>query len=102
MHKNLSLGLELDADDLAAEVRKDYTSLVGSTLKDATVEQLMAFLSPEQLKQLRLHDLKKLQEKQSGFYKQTSKSTSNSQGSEERKYMTPEQWKEDLAKRFGR
>lgn len=100
MHKNISLGLELDADDLAAEVKKEYTGLVGSTLKDASVEQLLTILTPEQIKQLRLHAVKELQAKQSGFNKPAMKSTQNSQASADNGPMTIDQWKEQLDKKW--
>ena len=52
-HKNLELGLDLSAKELAEEARKEYMMSISHLTKDATAEQIVKILDPEVLKKLR-------------------------------------------------
>lgn len=98
--KKLALGIELDADDLAAEVRKNKTSVLTALAKDATPEQLIALLGPDIANKIRKHDLAALQAKQNTvFQNRSSGSSTPSTPREDKPPQTLTEWRESLNER---
>lgn len=98
MQKNLKLGLELTAEELAAEVKTDTLSILKSVVGSATGAQLIEMFGPDLAKQIRKHDIETLKSKQvNGF---TPKKTDIPQNETPQKgYMTTDEWKADLERR---
>lgn len=103
LHKNLQLGVELDAVDLAKEVKNEFQSGIASLLKNATPEQLVELLDKEAVKKLRAYDTNQFKARQ----KFTGTKTA-AQGhalppqSKGRGYQTLEEWQEELNERLRR
>lgn len=97
MHKNLELGIELDAHDLAQEVKKEYQENFRTLTKEATAEQLLEILDPESLKKLRDYENSKYKARQKLVGTKTpSQSHALPPQSKERGYQTLEEWQEEL------
>jgi len=101
MKKNLDLGLELTADDLALEVRGELSTDLRSIIGDATGEELIAMFGEDTAKKIRMSDIKKLQEKQSQVYQGGAKpkAQDNVSNRDSSRTMSMEEWKADVERR---
>lgn len=103
LHKNLELGIELDAVDLALEAKKEYQESIRNLSKNATAEQLVQLLDPEIIKKLRKYDTDQLKSKQKfPGTKTPSQSHAIQPASKARGYQTLEEWQEELNNRLRR
>lgn len=101
LQKNMELGLDLDAEDLAQEAKNEVMGLIGSLSKDADAEKLLALIGKENLKKIDKHRVQQLKQKQIGG----SPSKPLTQGSlprrgEQKRQMTWEEWQEETEKRI--
>lgn len=101
LHKNLELGLELDAVELAQEAKKEYQMTLQSLAKNATPEQLLQILDQETLKKLRQYDAQqyKAKQKMTGF-KTPSQSHAVPPSPQRERPQTLEEWQEELNQRM--
>lgn len=100
LNKNLDLGLDLTADELASEYRNEVLGIMKSITGSADGDQLIALFGDEIANKIRKSDLKKLQEKHSQlFQSKPSTQTVSSQGRPDRP-LTMDEWKEQLDKKF--
>lgn len=100
MAKNLDLGLDLTADDLVFEVKKDLTSMLKSVIGDADGEQLIEMFGPDVANKIRKSDLRKLQEGQMKVFGNTPKNDGGNRPPERPKRpQTIEEWRADVARR---
>jgi hypothetical protein len=101
LHKNLQLGIELDAVDLAKEVKNEYTTNIQQLLKNATPEQLVELLDKDAVKKLRQYDTNQFKARQ-----KFSNTKTAAQGhalppqTKGRGYQTLEEWQEELNQRL--
>jgi hypothetical protein len=96
--KNNKLGLDLTADELAAEVKTETTGLLKSIVGQATGAQLIEMFGPELAKQIRKHDIDNLKAKQFG---QPNKSSNPPPPATPAKgFLTTDEWKADLDNRI--
>lgn len=103
LHKNLQLGIELDAVDLAKEVKNEYTTNIQQLLKNATPEQLVELLDKDAVKKLRQYDTNqfKARQKFSGT-KTAAQGHALPPQTKARGYQTLEEWQEELNQRLKR
>jgi hypothetical protein len=101
LYKNAELGLDLDADDLAMEARKETEGYISALSKDSDAEKLIKLLGPEVVKKIRKFDLDNLKKKQLGQNptKQLTQSSTKAP-SQGKKYQTFEEWQEETNKRL--
>lgn len=101
LHKNLDLGLDLTATELAEEAKKEYRMSIQQLAKDATPEQLINLLDPEILKKLRKYDTDQFKAKNKFTnLKTASQSHALPPVSRERGYQTLDEWQEELNARM--
>lgn len=102
LHKNLELGLDLDANDLADEARKEALGYVSSLTKDADAEKLLNLLGPEIAKKIRKHDLDQLKQKQFGKGTGTKSLTQSSMAPrpKAKTHLSFEEWQAETARRI--
>ena len=100
MSKNLDYGLTLSADDLVTEMKGEYSSLNQSIIKDMDAAQLVAYLGKDKIKQIRMFDLKSLQESQQKVMQKGSKSVQESKEYVAKGYETQEEYRERINKRM--
>lgn len=101
LHKNLELGLDLSAKELADEARKEYVMSLSQITKDATPEQLINLLDPDILKKLRKYDTDQFKAKNKFTNLKTpSQSHAMPPISKERGYQTLDEWQEELNARM--
>lgn len=102
MKKNLDMGLELTAEDLAGEVKAELNQIIKSIVGDADGDHLINLFGEDVAKKIRMSDLKKLQEKQSqvfqGGQKRPAPTVTKSQ---ESRPMSMDEWKESINRRLG-
>lgn len=103
LKKNISLGLDLDASDLADEYKKERLAEHKALIGEADGDQLISMFGEDVAKKIRMSDLRKLQEKNSMVFKQgnSSQNSAPTQNSENRP-MSIDEWREDLDRRFGK
>lgn len=98
LQKNLKLGLDLTADELAVEVKNETTGMLKAILGNATGAQLIEMFGPEIAKQIRKHDIETLKAKANlppaGKKPEVVVNEQPKKG-----YMTPDEWKEEIARR---
>lgn len=100
MHKSLKYGIELDANDLVIETKKEITEIVRSIIGDSDGDHLINLFGEDVAKKIRMSDLKKLQEKQSQvFNRQASRVDAGPATKSEKGYQTMEEWKSQLDQR---
>ena len=99
MAKNLDLGIELTAEELASEVRFEIQGLLKSIVKDADGDHLLGLFGEDIATKIRKSDLRKLQEKQSAVF-QSPKSTSAPAKKQEGRPLTIDEWKRQLEERI--
>lgn len=98
LKKNLELGLDLTADQLAAEVKMETLGYLKSIVGDADGESLLNLLGTDMAKKIRMYDVQKLKEKQGEiFQRQNTKSVSKPR--EETRPMSVDEWKEEIERR---
>lgn len=103
LKKNQDLGLDLDVDDLVAEIKADALSSIGSIFKDASPEQLIDLLGKENAKKIIKHNLDQIKAKQKmgGQTKSLSQaSTTQLAPPSKKKYMSFEEWQEANERRI--
>jgi hypothetical protein len=100
MAKNLEFGLELTADDLAAEVKGEVSTDLKDIVSSLDGDQLIALFGPEIANKIRKSDLKRLQEKQGLVFQNGKKSIESPAPKQGRDYMTLDEWRENLDKKF--
>lgn len=91
---------DLTAEELVHEVRKDLVSGYGSLLKNATGEQIIAFLGEENAKKLREYDLKRLRNTQSNPYADTPRKKQGEPKSQQPKKLVASDWVKDVSSGF--
>lgn len=102
MNKNLQLGLDLTADELAQEVKSEIHDIVKSIVGDADGDHLIGLFGEDVAKKIRMSDIKKLKEKQSQVFQGgQAKAQAPSQPREDSRPMSMEEWKESINKRLG-
>lgn len=101
LKQNLKLGLDLDATDLAAEIKKEVTGMLQAVTKDADAEQALGILGDDLALKIRKRDIEKLKEKR-GMGTKTPSQTSMPRPSsqKEKKFLTPEEWRAQLDERI--
>jgi hypothetical protein len=100
MQKNLSLGLELTADDLAAEVREENNKTLRAIIGDMDGDQLIKAFGPDMAKKIRQSDIKQLQERQSQVFQRGSNSGSAGGSRQDSKGpRSMDDWKEEINRR---
>lgn len=103
LKKNISLGLDLDASDLADEYKKERFAEHKALIGEADGDQLISLLGEDVAKKIRMSDLKKLQEKHNMVFKQGNAPQSAApQANSEKGPMSIDEWREDLDRRFGK
>lgn len=101
MSKNLELGLDLSADELAVEVKNDLMADLKGLIGEADGDQLLAMFGEDVANRIRKSDLRKLQEKHAQvFQPEKAKQSSRPSGSREKKPMTMDQWRESVNQRL--
>ena len=102
LHKNLELGLDLDATELVAEMRKEVLDLVKSLVGSSEGEALLNLLGPETAKKIRKHDIATLKAKQIGGQNPTKPlyQSANTAAKKSRGYITQEEWQEEINQRM--
>ncbi len=101
MNKNLQLGLDLTAEELAIELKSEVNAIVKSIVGDSDGDHLISLFGEDVAKKIRMSDIKKLQEKQSQVFQGGQKPQAQpSQPKEDSKPMSIEEWKESLNKRL--
>lgn len=91
---------DLTPEELVHEVRKDLVSGYGSLLKNATGEQIIAFLGEENAKKLREYDLKRLRNTQSNPYADTPRKKQGEPKSQQPKKLVASDWVKDVSSGF--
>ena len=101
LQKNMELGLELTAEDLAQEARNEVLGLIGSLTKDADAVQLLSLLDKEALKKIDKHRVSELKKKQLGGSPNKSLTQSTYKPSpRQQKAMSWEDWQDEVNKRI--
>lgn len=101
LHTNVDLGLDLDAHDLAQEVKKDLISEIKAIIGDSDGSHLVELFGPDVAKKIRKFDLARLQESQSKLSNPRAAAPATAPKAQPNSYLTPEQWKEETARRVG-
>lgn len=96
--KNLSYGLEMDAEMLAREVRDEQASIAMALVKGMSPDKAEELLGKEFFNMLRKYDLQKLTEKNAQVYQRNGTKVESSAPKKESKPITIEQWKEQVAR----
>jgi hypothetical protein len=102
LQKNMDLGLDLSAEELAEEARKEAQGYVSALSKESDAEKLIRLLGPEVVKKLRKYDLDQLKKKQfdnQAPSKRLTQSSARPQG-KQKSYATWDEWQEDVNKRL--
>lgn len=97
LQKNLEIGLDLDADDLAEEAKKEVMGLFSSLAKDADAEKLLNIIGKDNYKKIdkfRVQELKKKQLNNFGVKSPTQ--VAQPQFKKGRSYQTFEEWQEEV------
>lgn len=101
LQKNIELGLDLDADDLALAARTEVLGLFGSLTKGADPETLLQLLDKETLKKIDKHRVQELKKKQIGGSPSKSLTQSSYKPSpRSSKVMSWDDWQEEVSKRI--
>lgn len=102
LHKNLELGLDLDASELVAEMKKEVLDLVKSLVGSSEGESLLGLLGPDVAKKIRKHDIATLKSKQLGGQNPTKAlfQSAAPNNKKTRGYITPEEWQEEVNQRM--
>lgn len=101
MNRNLQLGLDLTADELAMEIKSEVSDIVKSIIGDSDGDHLINLFGEDVAKKIRMSDIKKLQEKQSQVYQGGQKKTqAPSIPRDESRPMSMEEWKESVNRRL--
>lgn len=100
LSKNLELGLDLTADDLVVEVKRDILELVKSVTKDADGDQLEAIFGKDVANKIRKNDLKKLQDKQDQVFQRPESRPAPTRQTKSDRPMSIDQWKETINERI--
>lgn len=100
LKKNLELGLDLDAADLAQEIKQEVIGTLKAVAGSSEAQQLLDLLGPDIAKKIRKHDLEQLKSKKMQGVKHTSQSAMPSFAKPKRGYQTQEEWQEELKKRL--
>jgi len=101
LRQNLQLGLDLDADDLADEMKKEALAYVSSLSKESSAESLINLLGADAIKKLRKHDVEQFKKKQlGGSQTKPIYQSSNVPRGKTRQYQTPEEWHQEIAEKI--
>lgn len=101
MNKNLQLGLDLTAEELAQELKTEVNAIMKSIVGDADGDHLISLFGDDVAKKIRMSDIKKLQEKQNQVFQGGQKSQAQpSQSKDDSRAMSMEEWKESVNKRL--
>lgn len=100
MAKNLELGLDLDANDLAALIKESRGGDIKAMIKDMDGDQIVSLLGDDVANKIRKADLKKLKEKQGQVFQSGQSGESKSPGKQPQTQSIRE-WKEQLDQKFG-
>lgn len=100
LSKNLDLGLDLDADDLAKMIRDERTGDQKALVKDMDGDQLIAYFGEEIANKIRMSDLKKLREKQGQVFQPKAASVNQGQSSGPKKPKSMDEWRESINQRI--
>jgi hypothetical protein len=103
LHTSLNAGIDLTAEELASEYKNEFSGDLKAAVADMDGAQLLAFFGPEIAKKIRAEDIKQLQENQKklGSGGPRPAPTGGSGGGQPQKPMSIDEWKENLAKRYG-
>lgn len=103
MQGALDNGLELSADELAAEAKNDKMAELKAIIADADGDQLIALFGEDVANKIRMSDLRKLKEKQQVLFQQGSAKEDaggSASPSGVRKAMTMDEWRESINRRL--
>jgi len=99
LKRNLDLGLDLNAEQLAAEVKLETIGYLKSIIGDSDGEALINMFGKDIAKKIRTHDIKGLQEKQSQVFQRQPKATNSQVERKDSRPMSLDEWKEEARRR---
>lgn len=104
LKKNLELGLDLTAEELAEEAKKEVTGYLGSLFGNADAETIIKAFGPEILKKIRAYDIEQFKKTKMGSsFSPRNRQTeqTQSQSVDKQSYLSPEEWMNQTNKRLG-
>jgi len=99
LKRNMDLGLDLNAEQLAAEVKLETIGYLKSIIGDSDGEALINMFGKDIAKKIRTHDIKGLQEKQSQVFQRQPKATNSQVERKDSRPMSLDEWKEEARRR---